>query len=103
MYFSQILFAFRVVRKYPGRTLPELCELMRRDWGEYEAVRWMVFDDRLDSLESRLKDLACVDVRDGLYFFNQDAKYLFRNPEGDSLAEPLNYLLRTDVEKFPNS
>ena len=97
MYYSQVLFAFRGLRMYSGQSLPELAESIRNEWGQYEAVQWLLLDDRTDRLKRCLSDLGCVEVRDGRYFFNSKSERLVARADDRALE----FLLKRDMEHLP--
>jgi hypothetical protein len=74
MLVSQVLVCFHTIRKFPGLTLDELAEKMHTLYGDFEAVRFLIHGGDYSLVADRIRDLNCVEARDGRYYYNPETR-----------------------------
>jgi hypothetical protein len=74
MLVSQVLYVFHAIKKFPGLNLEELSEKMHELWGDRDAILFLSSKDDYWLLESRIKDVDCIEERNGRYYFNPDTQ-----------------------------
>lgn len=71
---TQILVCFHTIRTFPGLTLEELGEKIDELYGHMFEVRSLVSKDDYSFLAGRIRDIHSVEVREGRYYYNPEAK-----------------------------
>ena len=72
---STRILTFIVIKKYPGLTLDELAEKIGQEYANAKAAP--LLSNKLyehDFLKISIKDLNCVEEKDGRYYFNSKIK-----------------------------
>jgi len=75
MHFQQCMIVFNAILDEPGMNIDELADKIGRDNNkESWAIQFMFLEDRSDKgrLVSIIKDLYCVEEKDGRYYFSEE-------------------------------
>ncbi|MBI2663574.1 hypothetical protein HYX15_03545 [Candidatus Woesearchaeota archaeon] len=77
---TQSIFTVGILKDNPnGLSIEELAEKLIEKHGNHSVTRFLVHGGDYSLLKEKLKELICIDERNGKYFFNQNAKRYSEN------------------------
>ncbi len=74
MLVTQVLFTFSTIKKFPGLDIDGLADKIYELYGNEEAAKSLVYGEDHWLLQSRIREINCVEIRERRYYFNPNKR-----------------------------